>query len=207
LYEISEGEDNIGDRDEGSADTLDGGTAEFKGFVTSCWTKLKGSKPTCDEWDIFKEDNRNVLAIVSSPSKVCAFLNKVLETDRERTKRKFPFHPVKHEEVKYETVHIDHTNIADVVPFRKKAKFIKEQEYRFVLTYAHPDLIDTFIFCGGIDYMETCFVNPNICKKQKEELRLIIMRAMAGYGNFCGKTMPDIIANPEVLCKEALKGR
>ena len=52
---------------------------------------------------------------------------------------------------------------------------------------------------GGIDYMETCLANHNMCKEQKEELRLIVITAMAGYGDFYGKTMPDIIANADDL--------
>jgi hypothetical protein len=195
LYETNEGETAKGDRAEGSADTIDGGTAEFTGFVASCWTKLKGSEPTSDEWDIFKENYQNIVAIVSTPSKVCKFLDKALETNNERSNRRLPFHPVVHKGVIYEKEHVDHTNIIDVVPFAKRKQFTKQKEYRFVLTYAFPNLIDSFIFCGGIDYMERCFANPEMYKKQKEELRLIIMKAMAGYGDFWGKKMGDIITN------------
>ena len=55
LYEITAGGNTKGDRDEGCANTIDGGTAEFTGFVASCWTKLKGSEPTTYEWNIFKK--------------------------------------------------------------------------------------------------------------------------------------------------------
>lgn len=200
LYETTEGRTAKGDRDEGCADTVDGGTAEFTGFVASCWTILKGTEPIRDEWNIFKENEQNIVAIVSTPSKVCAFLNKALETDKERTKRRFPFLPVEHGEVKYEKVHVDHTNITDVVPFTKGEQFTEQKEYRFVLKYVWPHLIDSFIFCGGIDYMEKCFVNPEITKKEyKEILRLTIMNAMCGYGHFSDKNMGEILANADIL--------
>ena len=194
-YETNEDGTDKGDRNEGCADTIDGGTAEFTGFVASCWTILEKDKPTSDEWDIFKENDQNIIAIVSTPSKVCEFLDKALETNNERSNRRFPFHPVDHKRVSYEKVHIDHTNITDIVPFTKGTQFAEQKEYRFVLTYAFPNLIDSFIFCGGVDYMEKCIANPEMCKEQKEELRLIIMKAMAGYGDFDDKNMDDIIAN------------
>ena len=94
LYEISRGKNAKGDRDEGSAEMPDGGASEFTSFVASCWTKLKGNEPTSGEWDIFKKEDQNVVAIVSSPSKICGFLNNSLETNRERINRRFPFYPV-----------------------------------------------------------------------------------------------------------------
>jgi hypothetical protein len=199
LYETNEGRTAKGDRDEGCADTVNGGTAEFTGFVASCWTILKGTEPNRDEWDLFKENEQNIVAIVSTPSKVCAFLNEALETDEERTQRRFPFLPVDHGEVKYEKVHVDHTNITDVVPFTKGAQFTEQKEYRFVLKYGWPYLIDSFIFCAGIDYMEKCFANPEIQREDKQKLRLILMNAMCGYGDFTDKKMGDIIANVDIL--------
>ncbi len=199
LHEINIGETAKGDRAEDCADKINGGTAQFTSWVASCWTKLKESKPTSDEWDIFKKDDQNIVAIVSTPSKVCEFLEKALETNQERTTRRFPFYRVKHEEVNYKKRHIDRTNIIDNVPFTKRKQFKEQNEYRFVLTYGWPHVIDSFIFCGGINYMEQCFANPEMCKEQKEKLRLIIMGAMAGYGDFYGKAVPDIIANAEVL--------
>jgi hypothetical protein len=199
LYEISEGATAKGDGAEGCANTVDGGTAEFTGWVASCWTILNGSEPTGEEWDIFKKDNQNIMAIVSTPRRVCGFLDRVLETNKERTERRYPFHPVQHGKVGYDPVHVNHTNITDVVPFTKRAQFSKEKEYRFVLSYAWPYLIDSFIFCGGIDYMEKCFVNPEMSKEQKEKLQLIIMNAIPGYVDFENKKMGDIIANVEVL--------
>ncbi len=201
LYETTEGGNEKGDKDEGRAYTVDGGTAEFTGFVVSCWTNLKGTKPTREEWDIFKKNEQNIVAIVSTPSKVCEFLNKSLETKKERTKRRFPFWPAKHNEVKYEKVqHVDHTNISDVVPFTKGAHLAKQEEYRFALPYSEvPHVIDSYIFSGGIDYMEKCFVNPEIGKKDKETLLLILMNARCGYGDFSGKKMDEIIANVDIL--------
>lgn len=196
LYETNEGETDKGDRAEGSAEILDGGTAGFTGFVASCWTKLKGSEPTSDEWDIFKKNNQNVVAIVSTPSKVCEFLDNSLETNKEWTNRRFPFHPVEHRGVGYGKVsRIDHTNIIDIVAFTKGKQYTEQEEYRFVLRYGFPNIIDSFIFCAGIDYMEKCFVNSKMCKEQKKELRVIIERASDGYGDFEDKGIDDIIAN------------
>ena len=188
LYETSEG--TIGDKDESPG---------YLGYVMSCWTKLKGTAPTRDEWNIFKGNEQNIVAIVSTPSKVCKFLDKALETDEENTNRRYPFHPVEHKEVSYKKVHVDHTNITDIVPFTKGAQFTEQKEYRFILSYGWPNLIDSFIFCGGIDYMEKCLANPKMCKKQKEDLRLIIMKAMAGYGDFSDKNMGEILANADIL--------
>ncbi len=199
LYETSEGENTKGDRAEGCAETIDGGTTEFTGFVASCWTKLKGNEPTSDEWDIFKKDKQNIVAIVSTPSLVCEFLNRVLETDRDHTDRRFPFHPVDHREVDYKKPHVDHTNITDVVPFTKGEQFVKQNEYRFVLTYTWPYLIDSFIFCSGVDYMEKCFANPEMEIENKKRLRLILLTATCGYGNFSDKKMCEIISNADIL--------
>ncbi len=200
LCETNESGNAKGDRDEGCAETVDGGTAEFTGFVVSCWTKLKGTAPTRDEWNIFKENEQNIVAIVSTPSNVCEFLNKALETDKERTKRRFPFWPVKPGEVTYKKVHVDHTNITDIVPFTKGAQFAEQKEYRFILKYVqHPHQIDSYIFSSGIDYMEKCFANPEMSKEDKERLRLIIMNAMCGYGHFSDKNMGEILANADIL--------
>ena len=202
LYETGEGGNAKGDRDEGCAKKSDGGTADFTRWVASCWIMLKGSEPTREEWDIFKENDQNIVVIVSTPSKVCEFLNRVLETGESKG---LPFYPVEHREVEYEQgkVHVDHTNITSVVPFAKGKSFIKQNEYRFVLEYGWgPHLIDSFIFCGGVDYMEKCLVNPEMneeYKKYKERLRLIISKAQAGYGDFTDKKMGDIIANADIL--------
>ncbi|MHC4540726.1 MAG: hypothetical protein ACYTEK_24230 [Planctomycetota bacterium] len=202
LYETSEGGSAKGDRDEGCVKKSDGGTAEFTRWVVSCWTMLKGSEPTREEWDIFKENDQNIMAIVSTPSKVCEFLNRVLETSESNG---LPFYPVKHQAVKYEQarVHINHTNITSIVPFAKGKSFLKENEYRFVLEYGWgPHLIDSLIFCGGVDYMEKCFVNPEMSEryeKCRERLRLIIRKAPAYYGDFMDKKRGDIIANADIL--------
>jgi hypothetical protein len=194
LYETTNGEK--GDRDEGSAHSIDGDTAEFKGFVASCWTKLEGAEPTPKEWDIFEEQKQNIVAIISTPCKVCEFLDKALETKRENAKRRFPFWPVEHGGVTYEPMNkVDHTNIDDV-PFVKDKIFINEKEYRFVLKYTqYPCLIDSFIFCSGIDYMEKCYANPNMRKEVMVKLCSIVSNATAGYYDFYGKNERDVIAN------------
>ncbi|MDD5135235.1 MAG: hypothetical protein PHP01_07485 [Phycisphaerae bacterium] len=199
LCETTESGNTKGDRDEGSAKTVDGGTAEYRCFVLSCWTKLKGTMPTPDEWNIFKEDEQNIMAIISTPSKVCDFINKALET--ERTERRLPFWPVKHEEVKYgKAPCIDHTNIHKVVPFRKGEQFAKQEEYRFIMEYSsYPHRIDSYIFSGGIEYMEKRFANPDMNKEIKEKLGLILSNARAGDGDFSDMKRSEIIANADIL--------
>lgn len=198
LYETTNGEK--GDRYEGYAHSNDGDTAEFTGFVASCWTKLEGAEPTPKEWSIFEEQKQNIVAVISTPSKVCEFLDKALETKRENAKRRFPFWPVEHRGVTYGPMNkVDHTNIDDV-PFVKDKIFINEKEYRFVLNYTQfPCLIDSFIFCSGIDYMEKCLINPGIKKEDKEILQPIIENAMYGYGDFMDKDMAAIIVNMNIL--------
>ena len=139
------------------------------------------------------------MAIVSTPGKVCEFLNETLETNEECGR--FPFHPVEHREVDYELLNkVDDTNIWYDVPFSKDKQFRKENEYRFVLKCSeYPHVIDSYIFCGGVDYMEKCFVNPEISEKEKEELRLIISTAKGGYGDFTHKKIDEIIANADIL--------
>ena len=195
LYETNEGEDTRGDRDEGCAEKVGGGRIEVTSFVFSCWTKLEEDKPTSDEWDIFKKNDQNIVAIISTPSKVCEFLDKALETDTEGANRRFPFYPVKHDKVRYGKVHLDRY----VVPFTKGTQFTKQEEYRFILEYGRPPVIDSFIFCGGIDYMEKCFANPDMCKEQKEKLKDIIGDARACYGDFWDKELGEIIANADIL--------
>ncbi|MCJ7730166.1 MAG: hypothetical protein MUO27_09860 [Sedimentisphaerales bacterium] len=191
MFEASGGDE--GDKKEGRPDTANG-TSEFTRWVVSCWTILKGNEPTEEEWDIFKKKDRNIVAIISTPNKVCGFLNKNLKG--------LPFHQVEHRGVEYdkEKVNVDHTNFPSIVPFAKDKQFTKEKEYRFALTYGWgPQLIDSLIFCGGIDYMEKCFANPEMKKEDKGILRLTIDKAMAGYGDFTGKKMGDIIANANIL--------
>jgi hypothetical protein len=192
--ETNEGETDKGDRNEGSANTTDGGTGENKDWVISCWTILEKDKPTSDEWNIFKKDDQNIVAIISTPSKVCKFLEKTFETDMKQTKRKFPFNSVEHGKVIYGKP-IDPAKIIDAVPFNKDVQFKKQKEYRFVLECYFPNIIDSLIFCRGIDYMEQCFVNPKMRREQKEELKPIILYPGDGYGDFKDKQMDKIIAN------------
>jgi hypothetical protein len=165
---------------------------------------LEGNEPNQDEWDIFEENEQNVVAIISTPSKVCEFMDKVLETKREGAKRRFPFYPVEHRVVDYELPNnIDHTNIIDVVPFVKDKKFAGQKEYRFALKYAqYPCLIDSYIFCGGVDCMEKCYVNPGMHKEALVKLLSIVDNARAGYGDFTGKKLGDVIANENVFFRK-----
>lgn len=133
------------------------------------------------------------MAIVSTPEKVAGFLNKVFKTDKESSL----FYPVEHRKVKYKPEPVDHTNIRKRVPFIKQTIFEKENEYRFVLRYGWEPQIDSFIFFGGIDYMETCYTNPSMCKKQKQDLLLIVEEAICAYGDFHQKKIHDIFANAD----------
>ena len=204
--ETTKGRDPKADGNEGIAETPCGGTAEFTGFLASCWTMLEGDEPTPDDWNIFKEDEQNIVAIVTTPRLVCEFLNTALQINRGYAQRKFPFLSLEHRKVCYEKQNIDHTNISDVVPFTKNESFRKEREYRFVLAYAWAHVIDSFVFCAGIDYMArrddnrlSNFANPEMSRENKEKLLWTLVSAMGGYGDFAGAPMPEIIANADVL--------
>jgi hypothetical protein len=199
LYETTARGDTKGDRNEGIAEKIGGGTAEFTGFLASCWTRLKGSEPTCREWDIFKKDEQNVVAIVTTPRLVSEFLNKTLRLDEDPAKRRFPFLSLDHRGVSYEMQAIDHPSISDVVPFTKDAAFVDQQEYRFVLKYAGLPVIDSLIFCAGVDYMErradnrlNNFANPHMSPQNKKHLRKAILTARAGYGDFASRQICEI---------------
>ena len=198
LYETSYGEDTKGDNKEGRPETANG-TAEFTRWLVSCWTILKESEPSFEEWDIFKKNNQNVVAIISTPKKVCEFLEKSLKIGHNN---RLPFYSVDCHEVEYDKkkVHIDHTNIIEAVPFVKDKRFIDENEYRFVLKYGIQTYIDSFIFCGGIDYMEKCLINPNNEKETMAKLLSIISNATAGYFDFCNNR--KIIANYKILLEK-----
>jgi hypothetical protein len=193
LYETDGGKYLKGDRKEGRPDTSNG-SAEYERWIVSCWTVLKGTVPTQEEWSIF-QDQDSVVAIISTPTRVCKYLDRVFKTNDSDGL----FFPVKDGKVVYEKIQVDHANIIDVVPFMKDRRFKKQNEYRFVLGYGREPLIDSFIFCGGVDYIETCFVNPRINDKDKEVLRVIISEACCGYRDFYNKKIKDVIANAENL--------
>jgi len=220
LYETTDGADIKGDRNEGTAQTAGGGSADFTDFLANCWTVLEGSGPTPDEWDIFKKDEQNVIAIVTTPALVGEFLNRALRLDEDPRQQRLPFLSLDHGEVSDEKQDIDHTNISDVVPFAKSGDFKDQHEYRFVVKYAGPPVIDSFIFCGGIDYMERrddgrlCnFANPKMSPENKEKLLMTLLSAGVGYGDFAdGETFQimnlrnamkqqicKVIANGEIL--------
>jgi hypothetical protein len=206
LYETTAGTDTKGDRDEGRAKTISGGTAEYTGFLFSCWTILKGNEPTPDEWDIFGDKEQNVVAIVTTPTLVAEFLKTALHVDRPCEHRRFPFVSLDHHGVSYGKQDFDHRDIIDGVPFTKNSRFTKEQEYRFVLHYTWLHVIDSLVFCAGITYMEkrddnrlSNFANPQMSRENKEKLLLTLMTATAGYGDFASISIPEIIANADVL--------
>jgi hypothetical protein len=206
LCETTNGTDTKGDDNEGIAEKIGGGTAEFTGFLASCWTMLEGSEPTRDEWDIFKEDEQNLVAIVTTPSSVYEFLKTALQIDRGYAQRRFPFLSLKHGKVCYEKQNVDRTNIFDIVPFTKDGKFRKQREYRFVLDYAWMHVIDSLVFCAGIADMGKCgddrlsnFANPEMSQQDRERLLLILMSASAGYADFAGKSISEIVANADLL--------
>jgi hypothetical protein len=201
-----------GDRDpkadgnEGIAEKARGGTAEFTGFLASCWTVLEGTEPTPDEWNIFTENEQNVVAIVTTPTLVYEFLKTSLQTDREPSQRRWPFLSLEQGKVCYEKRDIDRTNIFDVVPFTKNERFKKEKEYRFVLYYAWVNRIDSLIFCASIDYMQKSddnrfnnLANPQMSRENKERLRETLSIAGTGYGDFSRMSISEIIANADVL--------
>lgn len=180
-----------------------GGTAEVSGFVLSCWTLLDCDYPTREEWDIFQD---SVVAIVSTPSRLCTLLEKVFEIGHGKipNRRRFPFMCVDHNAVTYAdevAKKITPENIMDITVFTKRKKFTKQKEYRFALPYSPiRHVIDSYIFATTPDdYMEKCFANPGMGKKNKGKLRLILLNAMGGYGPFADKEMPQIIANADIL--------
>jgi hypothetical protein len=222
LYETTAGADNKGDRNEGTAETTGGGSADFTDFLVSCWMRLEGSEPTRREWDIFEKDEQNVVAIVTTPGLVAEFLNKALRLDTNPAKRGFPFLSLAHGEVSDKKQDINYTNISDVVPFFKSWGFEQQQEYRFVVKYAKPPVIDSLIFCAGRGYMEhrndgrLCnFANPQMSRENKEELLKALLTAGASYGDFADsrtyefpsphftddvrKQICEIMANGEIL--------
>ncbi len=68
-----------GDPYEGRPNIPGSGTAESDHWLISCWTKLKDDVPTQAEWKIFNKwckEKPPVVAIISTPSKVCGFLER-----------------------------------------------------------------------------------------------------------------------------------
>ena len=190
----------------------DGGSAESSGLgvVLSCWTILDGDEPTPKEWEIFPHCKKlppTVVAIISTPDKVCALLEKAFEMEDAgmRCRRRFPFGSVKHRVVTYADEVAEETgfdNIWEKTVFTKRLRFAQEKEYRFALPYTfEPHAIDSYIFIphDPKDYMDNCFANPAMCRKDKEELRLILGNVMCGYGHFARKKMGEIIANVDDL--------
>ncbi|UCG59118.1 MAG: hypothetical protein JSU70_06340 [Phycisphaerales bacterium] len=195
-------ETDRGDKHELQVRCTDRGSAEMSCFALSCWTKLEGDEPTRDEWGIFRN---SVVAIVSTPSKVCTFLEEAFEirNDSVQNTRRYPFTSVEHKAVTYADEvpeQITPNNIMEMTVFTKRMKLEKQKEYRFALPFSMvPHYIDTYIFAKKPDYMETCFANPDIRREDKDVLRLILLDAMAGYGHFSDKELREMIANANVL--------
>ncbi len=196
-----------GDESEPEVQLAGGGSAEAPGFVLSCWTMLGGDKPTPKEWEIFPD---SAVAIISTPDKVCKFLEKAFRTGEVKgpCRPRYPFICVNHKAVTYAdevAEEITPESIMDIVPFTKRLGFKKEKEYRFAVAYSPaPHFLDTYIFIAmhSDDYMDTCFVNPAMCTQDKNELHSVLVTAMCGYGSFEGKSLSEIIANADVvLCK------
>ncbi|MHC4517372.1 MAG: hypothetical protein ACYTAS_02180 [Planctomycetota bacterium] len=206
LYEMPDAGDSKADRNEGTAETLSGGSAEFSDFLVSCWTVLEGDQPTRDEWNVFAENEQNVVAIVTTPTLVSDFLREVFRIGEKNVQTRFPFVSLEHREVSYEKEHVDHRNIAHAVPFTKSPEFSGQKEYRFVLSYAWRHAIDTLIFCAGLDYMQrredAClnnFANPKMSQDNKAALHQILLKANAGYGDFTDKKPCEVITNADIL--------
>jgi hypothetical protein len=194
LYETTAGADTRGDRSEGTAEKIGGGSADLTCFLASCWTKLQRTEPTRREWDVFKKDEQNVVAIVTTPTLLSEFLNKALQLEGDPAQRRFPFLSLDHREVSYEEQDIDHANISAVVPFTKNGDFKDQQKYRFVLKYAGLPVIDSLIFCAHYGYVERRddgrlfnFANPEMCPQNKKELLTALLTAGAGYGDFANR--------------------
>lgn len=190
-----------GDKQELKVKVVGSGSAEWGNSLLSCWTRLDGHEPTQDEWCIFSD---SVVAIVSTPSKVRAFLKKVFEikNGEMRDGRRFPFLSVTHKAVEYadEVAEITSDNIMDQTIFVKRKKFENQKEYRFALPYCGTiHSIVSYIFAATPGYMKKCFVNPQVCGKDKQELRQILLEAMCGYGHFQGKKISELIANSDIL--------
>lgn len=189
-----------------------GGEGETSCFVLSCWTMLAGDEPTRDEWGIFLDRDESghsrerVMAIVSAPSRVHAFLERAFELEDEKTqvRQRYPFIRVADRAVTYAdevAEEIGPDNIMDLTAFTKRLRFAKEKEYRFAMPCGGvPHVIDTYIFARAPDeYMDKCFVNPQMGAGDKGQLQQIIQNATCGYGHFGDKKPYQVIANVDDL--------
>jgi hypothetical protein len=179
--------------------TASGDSAEMTFFALSCWTMLDGDEPTRDEWNTFPD---RVVAIISTPARVCAFLE---ETFPAGEARRHPFIFVEHKEVRYDDAvlgEITQDNIMDITVFTKRKQFARQKEYRFALPFsAVSHTIDSYIFSPNSPtaYMDTCVANPAMCTQDKERLWRILMNAQCGYGHFSRWKLCEIIANSGIL--------
>ena len=131
-------ETDRGDERELEVECTNGDSASSSGVVLSCWTILRGDEPVRDEWHIFRD---SVVAIVSTPSRVCTMLERAFELEDVgmRDRRRFPFIFVKHKLVDYldkVPEEITPDNIMDITVFTKLRRFDGQDEYRFALAYS-----------------------------------------------------------------------
>jgi len=188
-----------GDAEELRVRTASGGSAEMTFFALSCWTMLDGDEPTRDEWNTFPG---SVVAIISTPVRVCTFLEEAFPRGESR---RHPFGFVEHKEVRYADEVLDKItqgNIMDITLFTKRKGFTRQKEYRFALPFSPvTHTIDSYIFSPKTptDYMDTCWANPAMRTEDKERLRRILGNASCGYGHFSRWRLCEIIANSEIL--------
>jgi len=180
------------------------GTMETGYALLNCWTILDGDEPSDEEWKIFKKDSP-VVAIVSSPKKVCDFLYATLNIKRENG-RSHPFFRIERKEVDYKEKVKGKATIQDAI-FTKDKKFEEEKEYRFAVFYsAMFHEINTYIFHAQNpdEYMGKCYFNPS--SSGAEALLNTILSATAGYGPFDRKKLCDIIANSDIFIDRVKSG-
>lgn len=130
--------------------------------LISCWTVLKGNRPSRKEWEVFGKSNN--LALISTPEKVKACIeNKMIKKDTSG-KGKTECWRVEHKKVDYYEIGavLESDTVFD--GFHKNIAFTDENEYRFVVdTRSH---IDTLIFYAcPKDYCYKAIINT---KKRDE---------------------------------------
>ena len=189
------------DRGEASVTYRNGGGGTTRKWLISCWTQLDGEEPTEEEWNIFEDSN--AVAIISTPCRVSAFLEKsfIIENNSKIEKR-YPFLFVGHGKVEYadKVSEPPRDGLIEKIVFTKAVRFMTEKEYRFGVPYSGTHLIDSYIFAGDPDkYADRFLANPNMSDAEKIKLLDIIATASGDYGPFSGKRPHEIIANADVL--------
>lgn len=136
------------------------GHSERMCYLISCWTKLDGDVPSCDEWKIFGEDH--MLALISTPEKVNNCIEKKLITVKPNNVRSLCWR-VDHREVHYYKKGTNQDQNKVFEGFHKDNFFRKEKEYRFVVSVR--GYIDTLMFYAEPDdYCDTAIINTKTVK-------------------------------------------